>query len=97
MGNNQTKNMPDKRKSISISFDPSLLDAIDHIARQQRIKTGENVTRSGVVRAIVNRALRTDAVPNSPLSPASRPTPEGGRPGERSDAGAGGVTEHGED
>ena len=80
--------MNDKSKrTVSISFDKAQIEQLDSIASQHRRKTGENMTRSEVVRALLDDALNQDTT----SSPACIDTPEGGRGGERSDAAAGGI------
>lgn len=76
-----------KKRSVSVSLDQAQIDQIDALARQERIQTGENVTRSEVVRRIVDASLEQQPT----LSPAGSNTPAGGRSSERSDAAAGGV------
>lgn len=86
------------KRTISISFDQSQIARLDEIAKNHRKETGENVTRSEVVREIVDSVLNPQEAtssPNPPPSPAGFSTPEGGRTDERSDGGAGGV-QHGQ-
>lgn len=83
-----------KKQTISVSFEKSQIEQIDKIARDQRMKTGDNVTRSQIVRHIVDAALGSQGQhrsPTPPPSPASQSTPVGGRTAERSDGGAGGI------
>jgi metal-responsive CopG/Arc/MetJ family transcriptional regulator len=85
------------KRTVSISFDQSQIDLLDNMASQHRRETGENMTRSEVVRDLVQTALsQRQASSASSLSPASLNTPIGGRSGERSDAAAGGI-EHGQE
>ena len=81
--------MPEKTKrTISVSFEKNQIEQIDKIARYERVQTGENVTRSQIVRRIVDAALSGQGQhsgPTTPPSPASTNTPAGGRTAERSD------------
>lgn len=82
------------KQTISVSFDKSQIEQIDKIAREERVQSGENVTRSQIVRRIVDAALDSQSQhggPTTPPSPASTSTPNGGRTAERSDGGAGGI------
>lgn len=78
--------MSEKKRTISVSFTQQQIDQIDKMARDQRVKTGENVTRSQIARSLIDAALGRQ----QPPSPAGQPTPGGGRTAERSDGGAGG-------
>lgn len=86
------------KQTISVSFDKSQIEQIeqiDKIAREERVQSGENVTRSQIVRRIVDAALGSQshyAGTTPPPSPASTNTPEGGRTAERSDGGAGALS-----
>ncbi len=82
------------KRTVSISFDQSQIAQLDEIARNHRKETGENVTRSEVVRQIVDKVLNGGQAASSAIttpSPASPTTPVGGRTAERSDGGAGGI------
>lgn len=83
-----------EKKTISVSFEKSQIEQIDKIARDQRMKTGENVTRSQIVRHIVDAALSNQGQqrsPTPPSFPAGDITPNGGRTDERSDGRTGGI------
>ncbi|RCV86035.1 hypothetical protein [Vreelandella rituensis] len=82
------------KRTISVSLEQSQIEMIDAVARQERVSTGENVTRSQVVRWIVDAAMNEQGKHGGPTpapSPASINTPAGGRTAERSDGGAGGI------
>lgn len=83
--------MSEKKRTISLSFSQQQIDQIDKIAREQRMKTGENVTRSQVARRLIDAALEQHGGADTPLPPAGQSPPAGGRGGERSDAYAGGI------
>lgn len=83
--------MSEKKRTISLSFSRQQIEQIDQLARDQRMKTGENVTRSQVARELLDASLGQQQQTAPPLSPASNPTPRGGRGGERSEAAAGGI------
>lgn len=78
--------MSEKKRTISVSFNQQQIEQIDKMARDERVQTGENVTRSQIARRLIDAALGRQ----QPLSPAGQTTPAGGRGGERSEAAAGG-------
>lgn len=75
--------MAKTKSTVSISLEQSQIAHIDRLARHERMSTGENVTRSQVVRRIVDGALASVSQQTGPT-----PTPAAGRGGfgERSDA-----------
>jgi hypothetical protein len=88
------------KRTISVSFDKYQIEQIDKIARDERVQTRENVTRSQIVRRIVDDALGAKGQQSGstpPLFPASVNTPVGGRTAERSEGGAGGIEQRQED
>lgn len=80
------------KKTVSISFDQLQIEKLDAMASNYRRQTGHNMTRSEVVRQLVEKALgQQQASITQPSSPASTPTPSGGRTVERSEGGTGGI------
>lgn len=75
--------MAKTKSTISISLEKSQIAHIDRLARQERIHTGENVTRSQIVRRIVDGALASDS---QHIGPTPTPPTGTGGFGERSDA-----------
>lgn len=88
--------MTSKKRTISLSVSQQQIDQIDRMARDQRVQTGENVTRSQVARRLIDTALGQQPQAAAPPPPAGETTPVGGRGGERSAAATGGV-QHGQE